>query len=48
MQAFLEGVVDLAVAANFNLDVDNMGFFICDVTVREAISERAVGCIPRL
>lgn len=46
MQAFLGELVD--VAASFNLDVDDMGFVICDITVREAISALAVGCIDFL
>lgn len=46
MHAFFEEVVD--VAASFNLDGEDIGFVICDITVREAISELAVGCIDLL
>lgn len=34
----------LDVAASFNLDVDDMGFVICDIMVREAIAALTVGC----
>lgn len=34
----------LDVAASSNIDVDDMGFVICDIMVREAIAALTVGC----